>query len=371
MPTIAVIANTSWNLHNFRRSLIRRLMSEGFEVVAIAPTDEFSEKVRSLGCRFAPLESLERKGTNPFGDVRLAREFARIFRREKISVALTFTIKPNIYGSVAGWIAGVPTVATVTGLGYTFLEPGILQTITRRLYKFAFSKSARVVFQNADDREVFLQGRLAPAAKTMLIRGSGIDTTHFAPQPQSLENERLTFLFIARLLFHKGIREYVEAARIVHEKRPNTLFQIAGDLDPGNPSAITEADLQSWLARPEIEYLGHLSDTRPAMAKADVVVLPSYREGLPRVILEALSMSKPIVTTDTAGCRDTLIENENGYLAPVGDAAGLADAMLRMTNLTAVERHAMGEKSRQLALQEFDEKIVQAKYLEIIRSLTH
>lgn len=367
---IAIVLNTAWNIYNYRLGLIRALIAAGHEVVAIAPPDEFVPQIVATGCTFVPTHKLSRKGTNPIKDWQYSQELYKIYKTHHIDIALQYTIKPNIYGSMAAGRAGIKSISTVTGLGYSFLSDGLVNKIAKLLYKKAFAATSLVAFQNRDDQALFQDLGLCPAQKTTLIKGSGINTTYFCPLPKTQENSDLIYLFVGRLLYDKGVVELLAAARQLKQKYPATQFWIVGAIDQGNPSAISEEMLQEYIADGTINYLGQSDDVRSIMQNADVVVLPSYREGLPRVMLESLAMAKPIVTTDVAGCREVIQDTRNGFLVPAKDSIALAIALQKMYECTPSQRSEMGKVGRQMALDIFDEQAIINRYFEEIDKLT-
>jgi glycosyltransferase involved in cell wall biosynthesis len=361
--TIAIVVNTSWNIYNFRGGLVRELIRQGATVIALAPPDEFSQRlVDELGVTFVPLRRLSRKGTNPAQDMRLMFELVRIYRRYRVDVALHYTIKPVIYGSLAARLTGVRNISTLTGLGYAFITPGLVNRVVRGLYRQALRSAHWTYFQNADDHRLFLDGRMVPIDRSGIISGSGINTDHFQPGTDP-GDESLIFLFVGRLLFDKGIVEFHEAARSLRRIYPEAQFHVVGGLDPNNPSAVSAEMLQLWKDSGDIIYHGQVSDTRPFIAASTAVVLPSYREGLPRVMLEGMSMGKPLVATDVPGCRETVVDGENGFLVTVRDAGSLARGMEKIIQLGAAERREMGRRGRELALHRFAEPVIVAEYL--------
>jgi glycosyltransferase involved in cell wall biosynthesis len=361
---IGIVLNTAWNIHNFRLGLIRALIQEGYKVVAIAPEDEFVSSVTETGAQFVPLQHLSRKGVNPFKDWMLYRELYQIFKQHQLDAVLLYTIKPNIYGNWAAKKLGIPSIATVTGLGYSFMQEGIVHQVVKLLYRSAFRKAKRVAFQNSDDKALFEELSLCVPNQTMLIKGSGINTSYFQPMPKAKAETDFVFLFVGRLLYDKGVRELLQAAEKLQAARENTTFWIVGGIDEGNPSAIQKDLLDYYEQQGAIKYLGQSSDVRSIMREADVVVLPSYREGLPRVMLESLAMGKPIITTDAAGCRETIRDGENGFCIPVRDDRALFEALVKMRDLSAEQRQAMGAVGRTMALEEFDEQIIVGHYLK-------
>ncbi len=367
---IGLVLNTAWNIYNFRLGLVRALIAEGYAVVAIAPADSFVPQIEETGAKFIPLKQLSRKGVNPVKDWLLYRELYRIFQQEQLDAVLLYTIKPNIYGNWAARRAGIPSIATVTGLGYSFMKKGVVHQIVKRLYRSAFRKAERVAFQNRDDKALFENLRLCQPSQTLLIKGSGINTDYFQPLLKTIPSENFVFLFVGRLLYDKGVRELLQAAEKLQAARANTEFWIVGGIDEGNPSAIQKDLLERYEAQEAVKYLGRSSDVRAIMQQADAVVLPSYREGLPRVMLESLAMGKPIITTDVAGCRETIRDGENGYRIPAEDSTALFEALVKMRDLSVQDRQAMGAVGRKMALAEFDERIIVQHYLDELATLT-
>lgn len=367
MPTISIVINTAWNIRNFRSGLIRALLHEGYQVLAIAPPDEEVKAIEALGARFIPLRRLSRKGTNPVQDLRLAQELYHIYRREGVDVALHYTIKPVIYGSFAARLTGVRCVNTITGLGYAFLSDGLINKAVQRLYRLALRRADLTFLQNQDDYNLFVESGLSKAERTAVVHGSGINTAHFSPV--DMPSDPKHFLFIGRLLYDKGIVEFSEAASIVKRQHPDASFHVLGALDKGNPAAIDPGVLQSWIDDDIIHYHGTVADTRPYIARCTAVVLPSYREGLPRVMLEGMSMAKPLIATDVPGCRETIMHGENGFLVPVKNSQVLADAMERICKMDKTPLSEMGKKGRELALNQFDEGQIVRQYLDTIERL--
>lgn len=369
-PTIGIVLNTAWNIYNFRLGLIRALLAAGYHVVAIAPIDDYVGAIEETGASFVPLKHLSRKGLNPLQDLQLTNELVRIFKAQQLDAVLLYTIKPNIYGSWAARRAGIPSIATVTGLGYSFMQGGLVHQVVKWLYRSAFKGSHRVAFQNQDDKALFEKLGLVTADKTLLIKGSGINTAYFKPAPSAAPTDDFIFLFVGRLLYDKGIRELLHAAEQLQAARQNTQFWIVGAIDEGNPSAIDAELVQRYHQQGAIHYWGTSDAVREHIRDADAVVLPSYREGLPRVMLESLAMAKPVIATDVAGCRETVKEGENGYLVPAKATEPLFQALLKMRDLPEAERERMGKAGRALALREFDERIIIQHYLDWLHSLT-
>lgn len=368
MPKVMIAVNSAWNLVNFRQGLIRSLVAAGHEVVAVAPEDDYAPRLQALGCRYLPLP-MDNQGTHPLRDAMLLWRFIQVLRRERPDVFLGYTVKPNVYGSLAARMLGVPVINNIAGLGAVFATEGWITRIVRQLYRLALSGSAKVFFQNDDDRQLFIAGRLVSARKTDLLPGSGIDLAHFLPSPFP-GGTRVQFLLVARMLWDKGVGEYVEAARILQRKGVAAEFCLLGFLDVQNPAAISKEQMNDWIAEGAIQYLGASADVRKEIKQADCIVLPSYyREGTPRSLLEAAAMARPIVTTDAVGCREVVDDDVNGYLCRVKDAADLAEKMEKICKMPPSEREAMGLRGRQKVSLEFDESIVIQKYLDAIDSV--
>lgn len=369
MKTKVLIAlNTAWNILNFRAGLIRALVAAGYEVVAVAPDDKYAASLKSLGCRFVPLH-MENGGTNPVKEALLIWRFLRLFAQERPDVYLGYTVKPNVYGSLAAHMVGIPAINNISGLGAVFIKGGLLARLVRHLYRLALGRSAKVFFQNPDDRALFIEGGLVKANVAELLPGSGIDLSQFVPVPLGGRREKVRFLLVARMLRDKGVYEYVEAARQLHERWPQAEFCLLGFLDVQNPAAISRSEMDAWIADGVVNYLGVSDDVRAEIAAADCVVLPSYREGTPRTLLEAAAMARPIITTDAVGCREVVDDGVNGFLCEVRSADDLAAKMDEILCLSVSQRTEMGLRGRKKVESKFDEQIVIGKYLDAISSI--
>lgn len=364
---IAIVINTSWNIFNFRYSLIRAFLAEGHEVVAIAPKDSYSQKLINAGCRFVPV-AME-KGTNPFTDLRLTWRLYRVYQRVKPDVVLHYTIKPNIYGAVAAHYAKIPAINNVSGLGTVFIVKDIISAVALRLYKLAFRYPAKVFFQNEDDRQLFLRYNLVKPEKTDALPGSGIDLLRFRPATPFKQNQPFTFLMVARVLYEKGIVEYIEACKRVKKQYPDVKCQLLGLVDERSRSGVKIKKLEEWLATGAVEYLGTTDHVAPVIAEADCVVLPSYREGTPRTLLEAAAMGKPLIATNVPGCREVVKNGVNGLLCRVRSAEDLAAKMLQMLDMSVAQLEEMGKESRLIAETKFDDRFVIDKYLKAIKEV--
>ncbi len=368
--SIAIIINTSWNIYNFRMGLLRSLQADGYRIIAVAPRDEYSPRLEEAGFEYREIE-MDNAGMNPFREIRYAYRVYRILKETRPAAALTYTVKPNTFGSIGAWFAGVKSVANVSGLGTLFVNRSPASLVGIMLYAIALRMPHRIFFQNSSDKALFIKMNLVNRYKADLLPGSGVDTEKFSPMIVSkYKKDKISFLFIARLVRDKGIMEYIEAARkIIRSGGEKAHFLILGDYYEGNPTAITPEQMQSWQEEGIVEYLGRSDDVAGFMARADCIVLPSYREGMSKVLLESASMARPIVTTDVPGCREIVDDGETGYLCKVRDADSLAEAMEKMLGLSDEARETMGQKGREKILAEFSEDFVIKKYKEVISEI--
>ncbi|HKO91767.1 MAG TPA: glycosyltransferase family 4 protein, partial [Polyangiaceae bacterium] len=357
-PRALVVASLADSLVRFRGDLLQTLVAQGVSVHAAAPglspTSECAQTLSSWGV--VPHQvSLTRTGLNPLQDLATLADLYRLLRRIKPTYLLAYTVKPVLYALLAARLAGVPeTTALITGLGYAFASEAdnpkrrALQLLLQRLYRTALRGAKRVVFQNPDDRALFVQLGLANPVQCELVNGSGVNLEHFDVAPLPPLPGPVHFVLIARLIRDKGIQEFIEAGRLVRRSQPGVQLHLVGGLDT-NPAAITRAELERWVADGSVVYHGQLEDVRPALARAHVFVLPSYyREGVPRTILEAMAMGRPVITCDAPGCREAVQDGKNGYLVPIKNASALADAMLRFVEQPA-RIASMGAAGRELA----------------------
>lgn len=364
---VLICSNTAWSLVNFRSGLIKALLHKGLDVAAVAPEDGYAPRLAELGCRYIPL-AMDNKGTNPGSDLLLLTRFYSLLRRERPSVFLGYTVKPNVYGSMAAHFLGIPVINNVAGLGTVFVRESWLSRIVRLLYRLAFSRSHKVFFQNSDDRKLFVGAGMVLDRLSDQVPGSGVNLSHFtvAPVPP-LVGRPFRFLLPARMLWDKGVAEYIEAAEQVHRRFPNTEFGLVGFLDVLNPGAISRRQMDAWTKKGFINYFGEVADVRPYLAAADCVVLPSYYpEGVPRALLEAAATGRPIITTNAVGCRDAVEGGITGYLVQARDPKDLAEKMGKMMVITPEERAAMGKLGRAKMMRDFDEKLVIDRYIDAI-----
>ncbi|MEO8548082.1 MAG: glycosyltransferase family 4 protein [Sphingomicrobium sp.] len=354
---------------NFRGGLIRALRTRGYRIIVAAPEDKQTPRLEEYGASFVPVP-MNSSGVSITEDLRLLFRYRKIFREIRPFAYLGFTAKPNIYGSLAARAAGAKVINNVSGLGTVFIKRGPLTALLATLYRLSFRTSARVFFQNREDMALFIANRTVRRQQAVLIPGSGVDLERFRPGPGEHGSGSgpgpFRFLLVGRLLWDKGIAEYVEAARQVRRSHPEVRFQMLGPLGVNNRTAVPSAYVERWLAETVIEYLGESDDVRMAMDQADCIVLPSYREGLPRALLEGSAMGKPLIATDVPGCRDVVVDGETGYLCEVRSADSLAAAMLKMLETPGAERLEMGKRGRRKVEQEFCESLVVTKYFEAL-----
>lgn len=368
---ICLVSRCAWTLFNFRAGLARDLQRSGCEVICGgAGGDGYEERLADLGVRFVPLP-VAKNSLNPLADLGLLAALLRWYRSERPDVVHHFTIKPVIYGSLAARMAGVPTIVnTITGLGHVFMEPRRtwLRRIVELQYRLALGGAQHTFFYNREDRDLFIERRLVRMPRTSILPGSGVDCRRFSPLESDADADGgpVTFLFVGRLLREKGVHEFVEAARTVRARHPAARFLLLGARDERNPTVVSQATVDGWHAAGDVVWIGERADVRPVMATADVVVLPSYREGLPRAILEASAMGKPVITTDAVGCREAVEDGVTGLMVPVKDAQALARAMIRLLEGPA-DRRRMGLAGRRKAEREFEEGAVIAAIKKFYR----
>ena len=365
--TILVVANSTWNIYNFRLNLVKYLCEHDISVIVAAPVDQY---IRYLyihpNVSHVPVRHLRRDSTGLFSNLRLLHELWVIYKEVKPDLIIQYTIKPNIFGSMAARSLGIPCMSVITGLGYTFMENDLLNKVVRQLYRIALKKNAAVVFENPDDQQLFLKKNIISPAQGTVVNGCGIDTQYFQPVPGTRNDHTFTFTFIGRLLYDKGILEFVEAATLLKKRGFHVVCWVVGDADVGNPSSVHKRDLLKWVKSRTIIYKGETRRIKSVLSKTDCLVLPSYREGLPKSILEAMSMEVPVITTDVPGCRQAVIHGENGFLVPVKNAEALATAMETMVELTEPERQRMGKQARRRANERYTDEVVVGQYGKLI-----
>ncbi|HEX7887930.1 MAG TPA: glycosyltransferase family 4 protein [Ramlibacter sp.] len=375
---VLLFANTEWYLYNFRRSLAQALRDAGHEVLLVSPPGPYGEKLRALGFRWEAAPMV-RRSLNPWRELVLVDWLRRLCRSEQIDLVHGFTIKCAVYGSLAARLAGVPArVNAVAGMGYVFtsgdLKARMLRPVVRGLMRLALDgEGARLILQNPDDVALFESAELVRPHRIRLIPGSGVDCQRFAPStqepPPAARPDKLRVVLPARLLWDKGIAEYVEASRQLRSQGRAIEFLLAGTPDAGNPAAVPEETIRGWIDEGAIRWLGQVDDMPALFRSVDVVVLPSYREGLPKGLIEAGACGVPLVTTDVPGCREVVRHGVDGLLVRARDAEALARAIATLHDDTNLRRR-LAAAARQRATSDFDERKIIAATLSVYRELT-
>lgn len=339
----------------------------GYDVVFVCPYDKYSENIKE---HFGYVDiEINSKGTNPIEDIKTIYRYYKIYKEVKPDIVLQYTIKPNIYGTIAASMLSIPTINNIAGLGTLFIKHNFVTRIAKWLYKVSQKRATKIFFQNQDDFKMFVEEGLVEKDKCDVLPGSGVDIEKFKPVVKE-DDGVFRFLLISRMLWAKGIQEFVDAAKIIKQKYSNVDFQLLGHLDMQSPTAISKEQMDIWVKDNYVNYLGSSDDVRVEIAQADCIVLPSfYREGTPRILLESASMEKPIITTDNVGCKDVVNDSINGYLCKVKNSKDLANKMEKMLKLTNEQRNIMGKAGRKKIVKEFDEKIVINKYLKAIEGI--
>jgi len=364
---VAIVLNTSWNIFNFRLNFVKTLIQQGYEVHTVAPLDKYTHHLIEAGCTHHKVR-MDSRGANPIKDFALIIELWSIYRKMKPDIILHYTVKPNVYGTLAASMLGIPVINNVCGLGTVFLKKNVVSSIAIALYKLSFRFPKKVFFQNADDLNLFLKKKLVSKQTVDLIPGSGVDLQRFQPF-NFARNESFTFLLISRLISDKGILEYIEAVKKLRTTGLQARFQLLGAKDPKHKRGIKENVIDQWIKDGTIEYLGTTDDVRQFIQKADCIVLPSYREGAPRTLLEAASSAKPIIATDVPGCHHVVVDQVNGLLCRMKDPDDLANKMNAMAHLSSDQLEAFGRNGRQKMEDEFNEQLVIEKYLLALQTL--
>lgn len=365
---IAVIENGLFSTYTMRDSLMNRLMKEGYEVYVLTHTNSFASQVEKTGIKVINI------GSGNLHPIKVSKYIYNLFsalKRIKPDLVLTFSIRPAIWGNFITRFLKIPTITNITGVGPLFSSKNIAYRAARSIYRLALKKTSKVFFQNFDDMNLFIHHNFVKPERAERIPGSGVDYEKFSPLTVNRKNKPFLFLFIGRLIKDKGIFEFVEAARIINKKFPGVEFNVLGPFWNQNlkSNTVTKSDLQNWIDEGIIEYMGEKKDVRKFLAKADCIVLPSYREGTSNILLEAASMEKPAITCNTTGCKEVVDDGITGFLCKVKDGKDLAEKMEKMLLLSSFEREEMGKKAREKIIREFDKEIVLAAYLKAIHEL--
>lgn len=373
---IAVVANTSWYLFNFRSNLMSSLRAQGHQVIALGQPDGYEVKLQAQGVETRPID-FDGGGVNPVRQFKAILQTRRALADNDVDLILSYTPKGNLYASLAAAMTGRSTkqIVNISGLGRAFVEVSWLTHIVKILYKFSLGRADWIFFQNEEDMAAFLGAGLANPAKCDRLPGSGVDLQRFnrasCEPPSEPSADSLTFLMVARMLWDKGVGQFVEAARAIRSKYPQTRFQLLGAVQDNSAACVSTHQMNEWVAEGVVEYLGVTDDIRKYLCRADCAVLPSYyREGVPRSLLEAAAMSLPIVTTDSTGCRDTVEDGVSGLLCEPRSSEDLARAMVQMVTMSPAQRRAMGDAGRARMERKFSEQVVIDKYLRKITELS-
>lgn len=360
--TIVMIGNTSWSMLRFRGDLVQKFVSEGHRVIVVAPEDQYSSQLPALGATFVSVQ-VDRKGTNPFADLSYMFRLLRVLLDIRPDIVLCYTIKPILYGILAAKLTNVPVrMAITTGLGNVFGSEGLVKKIVKGLYRFTLKFASEVWFLNEADAEIFLNYRLVTQDKVFVLPGEGVDVDHFSPQdiPKSE-----MFTLISRMLWDKGVGIFVDCARILKKDYPQLHFRLVGPVDLGNPEGIPPEKLEEWSREGVVEYYGATDDIRMILSASTCLVHPTYyKEGLPRVLMEASAMGIPCITTDIPGCRDVIEHGKTGYLIPQRDVTALLNELTRFVNLGPAERKRLSIEGRKRILEKFSSRHIHAIYFK-------
>ncbi len=367
---IALVSNTSWSIYNFRLGLIRALIQAGHHVYAIAPRDEYSDKLTAIGATYVPIK-IDNYSSSPFSDLKTLYILFKLYRFYRFNQVIHYTIKVNIYGSIAAKLAGLKSIAVVTGLGRTFQFKGITQRIVHLLYKIANRCSDEVWFLNGEDQQRFISEGLIKSKRTFILPSEGVNTSRYRGTPLTeVDNKIKRLLFAGRLLKDKGILEFVHAAKVISKTHKQVKFEIVGFVNPKNPMSVTLDEIEGWQRSGWINYLGSHEDIRPFINRADCLIFPSYyQEGISRILLEAASMSRPIITTDQVGCREVVDHNQSGFLIPPRSVIALIEKIKHILTLSRSELAEMGRKGRSRVKTLYDERLIIDIYFEKLFNL--
>jgi len=357
---ITLSANTSWYLFNFRRSTIEEFLKMDFQVVCISPEDDFSKKLEDLGCKWISLK-MDNKGTNPLKDIFIFFKFFSVYKTLKPEAALHFTIKNNIYGTWAASLLQISSINHVTGLGTAFLKKNLTSSIVKMLYKMSQPLAHKVFCQNKEDYSLLINKKLVKKDKLFILPGSGVNLERFHPilKRGSLDKKNeFKLLFCGRILADKGLFELIEALKEINLNEIKCHLWLQGFLDSKNISSISEAQISIWSKFKWLEWRGSTDKIEDVMSIVDGVVLPSYREGMPRTLLEACAMELPVVTTNVPGCNEIIEDGINGFLCEPKNSDSLMDALEKLIDMSFEDRVQMGKRGRLKVEKEFDEKYV-------------
>ena len=350
-------ANVLWDIYIFRGGVIKALVEEGHDVTVIAPYETRIDIVKELGVKVINIK-LNKRGMNPVEDLKLLVELYKIYKKEKPDIIFHYTIKANIYGTLAAHFAKIKSVAVLTGLGYAFVTNSFVSKIAKFLYKLSLPFAQEVCVLNEDDKNLLVSEKIIKPEKVFILPGEGINTERFCPMEKSRSSEKTIFLMIARAFFDKGVKEYTEAAENIKKLYPDTEFQFLGALGGNSVSGIDENQMKSFVDKGILNYLGTVNDVREVIKNADCIVLPSYREGISRTLLEGAAMEKPLIASNVTGCKEIIIDGVSGFLAEPKNSQDLTEKIKKFLMLSNEERISFGKTGRKHIINNFDEKIV-------------
>jgi glycosyltransferase involved in cell wall biosynthesis len=368
MKKVTLSSNTSWYLYNFRSSTIRELLERGYRVVCLSPEDEYSERLVEMGCDWVSLP-MDNKGSSVFNDAALVMRLISHYRALKPVAAFHFTVKNNVYGTWAASLNGIPAVNNVSGLGTAFIHKGLVSYMVRVLYRLSQPLAHRVFCQNEEDYHLLNTSRLVPSHRLGLLPGSGVDLQRFHPDLRISNAGTFRFLYAGRMLADKGLHELFEAVLKINEQEVRCELWLCGFIGVENVSAISKEILEQWSDQPGVRWLGPSDRIEKVYAQVDCVVLPSYREGMPRSLLEAGAMGLPVVATHVPGCRNIVTHGVNGLLCKPKDVESLQKALEKMIELGMEERNRMGVAGRKHVEEKFDERLVVKAVLDVLEGL--
>jgi len=358
-------SNSSWSIYNFRTALLLALSAQGFDIYIVAPKGKYLDKLNDLGFQTVPIV-IDNSSQNILANIKLMFDLFRLYRTLNPDIVLHNAIKPNIYGALVCRLLGIPVINNISGLGSIFMSHGVSSFFGKLLYRFSQQKAKKVFFQNSADLSFFKSNNLIKPEQCSLLPGSGVDLERFKPMLTKRDDALIKFCFVGRLIGDKGIYEFIAAAKKMKSVYSNVEFYILGELYLKNPTSISKEKLDEWIAEKTIIYLGKSDSVEKELSKFDCIVLPSYREGMARVLLEASSMAIPIITSDVPGCADVVENNKNGFICKVKNSEDLFLQMEKFISLSYDKRLKMGVYGREKVVKEFDEKIVIEKYIEAI-----
>lgn len=368
--TLLFVGNTAWSMYNFRLEVLKFFTGD-YNVIVLAPEDAWGNKLLSEGISYIPI-TIDNKGTSPLNDIKLMWDLYWLYRKCRPSLIFHYTIKPNIYGTLASLLCRkVKSIAVVTGAGSVFVKNTWLTKLVSLMFKCSLKFSHEVWFLNNEDRDLFISSKMVDRSKSVVLPSEGINTDQFKDCHATKNTEKFIFLYLGRVLWDKGVGEFVEAARKIKETRNGVIFQILGFLDQRTPSAIPPNIVTGWHREGIVEYLGSSDDVKKTILESNCIVLPSsYREGIPRSLLEAASLEKPVIASDIAGCRAVVEDGVTGYLCQPRNAFDLQQKMEKMIGLTIEQRESMGKAARKKIKKQFEIKAIIEQYQKSVIALS-